>query len=98
MQLAVDGLADMLPTAGKSRIWTDCGTIDLDALYPELHESFVQRMRAKGYTNDEQFIGAIYPHTGHGETWWAGRVEHPINWWLNPKEPKLTLEEYKSRT
>jgi predicted alpha/beta superfamily hydrolase len=98
MQLAVDGLADMLPAAGKNRIWTDCGTIDLDALYPELHESFVQRMRAKGYTDDEHFIGAIYPHTGHGETWWAGRVEHPINWWLYPNEPKLTLEEYKSRT
>lgn len=98
MDLAVDGLAELLPAAGKSRIWTDCGTIDLDALYPPLHERFVQRMRAKGYTSDAQFIGAIYPNTGHGENWWAGRVEHPINWWLNPNEPKLTLEEYKARS
>lgn len=93
MKLAVDGLAGMLPPAGKNRIWTDCGTIELDALYPPLHEEFVTLMRAKGYTKDEEFIGAIYPNTGHSETWWAGRVEHPINWWLNPNEPKSNLTD-----
>ena len=93
MNLAVDGLAEILPTAGKNRIWTDCGTIELDALYPQLHEKFVALMRAKGYTKDEEFIGAVYPNTGHSETWWAGRVEHPINWWLNPNEPKSNLTD-----
>ena len=91
--LAVNGLADMLPNAGTNRIWTDTGTIELDALYPALHEKFVARMRAKGYTSDTEFIGAIYPNTGHSETWWAGRVEHPINWWLNPNEPKSNLTD-----
>ena len=95
MQLAVDGLAKVLPNAGKNRIWTDCGTIELDALYPPLHEKFAALMRAKGYTKDEEFIGAIYPNTGHSENWWAGRVEHPINWWLNPDEPRMTLGDYK---
>ncbi|MEY4491786.1 MAG: hypothetical protein RL085_197 [Actinomycetota bacterium] len=93
MQLAVDGLAKALPDAGKNRIWTDCGTIELDALYPPLHEKFVALMRAKGYTKEEEFIGAVYPNTGHSETWWAGRVEHPINWWLNPNEPKSNLTD-----
>lgn len=93
--IAVNELADMLPDAGTNRIWTDCGTIELDALYPPLHEKFVARMRAKGYKSDEQFVGAIYPNTGHSENWWAGRVEHPINWWLNPKELKMTLADYK---
>ena len=93
MNLAVDGLAEILPAAGKNRIWSDCGTIELDALYPPLHEKFVALMRAKGYTKDEEFIGAIYPNTGHSETWWAGRVEHPINWWLNPNEPKSNLTD-----
>lgn len=89
----VDGLAELLPDAGTNRIWTDCGTIELDALYPPLHEKFVARMRAKGFNSDQQFIGAIYPNTGHNENWWAGRVEHPINWWLNPNEPKMSLSE-----
>jgi predicted alpha/beta superfamily hydrolase len=93
MQLAIDGISEMLPAPGKNRIWTDCGTIELDALYPSMHEKFVALMRAKGYTSDEQFIGAIYPNTGHSETWWAGRVEHPINWWLNPNEPKSNLSD-----
>lgn len=96
MQLMVDGLASLLPSASAgNRIWTDCGTIELDALYPPMHEKFVALMRAKGFTTEEQFIGAIYPNTGHSETWWAGRVEHPINWWLNPDEPKVTPETYR---
>lgn len=93
--LAVNEIADMLPDAGSHRIWTDCGTIELDALYPPLHEKFVARMRGKGYKSEQEFIAAIYPNTGHNENWWAGRVEHPINWWLNPDEPKMTLAEYK---
>ncbi len=94
MKLAVDGLAKLLPNASAgNRIWTDCGTIELDALYPPMHEKFVGLMQQKGYTDDTQFIGAIYPNTGHSETWWAGRVEHPINWWLNPNEPKSNLTD-----
>lgn len=91
--LAVDGLADLLPNAGKHRIWTDTGTIELDALYPEYHAKFVNRMKGKGYLDDTVFVGATYPNTGHSEIWWAGRVEHPINWWLNPNEPKSNLND-----
>ena len=72
----VDWFAKRLPMDGKHKVWSDTGTIELDAEYAPFHERFVSKMPA------ENFIGAIYPMTGHGELWWCGRVEHPINWWL----------------
>lgn len=73
----VDWFVKHLPMDGKHRVWSDTGTIELDAEYAPFHERFVSKMPA------ENFIGAIYPMTGHNEDWWAGRVEHPINWWLS---------------
>jgi pimeloyl-ACP methyl ester carboxylesterase len=95
LEKCVEYFAEILPDAGSHRIWTDCGTIELDALYPPLHRNFVERMHDKGYAAEKDFIGAIYPNTGHNENWWAGRVEHPINWWLNSNEPRMTLADYK---
>lgn len=94
-EVTTNQLASMMPEASTHRVWTDCGTIELDALYPPLHEKFVAQMHARGFTSEQNFIGAIYPNTGHSENWWAGRVEHPINWWLNPNEFRVTLDDYK---
>jgi predicted alpha/beta superfamily hydrolase len=94
----IDAYIEILPSAGSHRIWSDGGTIELDALYLPYQKYFAQRMAEKGYREGVDYIEASYPNTGHSELWWAGRVEHPINWWLNPNEPKLTLEEYKTRT
>ena len=73
----VDWFVKHLPMDGKHRVWSDTGTVELDAEYAPFHERFVSKMPS------ENFVGAIYPMTGHNEDWWAGRVEHPINWWLN---------------
>ena len=73
----VDWFVKKLPMDGKHRVWSDTGTIELDAAYAPFHARFVSKMPI------ENFIGATYPMTGHNEDWWAGRVEHPINWWLS---------------
>jgi predicted alpha/beta superfamily hydrolase len=73
----VDWFVKNLPMDGKHRVWSDTGTIELDAAYAPFHARFVSKMPT------ENFVGAIYPMTGHNEDWWAGRVEHPINWWLS---------------
>ena len=82
-----------LTSAGSHRIWSDGGTIELDALYLPYQKYFAQRMAAKGYREGVDYIEASYPNTGHSELWWAGRVEHPINWWLDPNEPRTSIEE-----
>ena len=89
----VDAYIEILPPAGSHRIWSDGGTIELDALYLPYQRYFAQRMAAKGYREGVDYIEASYPNTGHSELWWAGRVEHPINWWLDPNEPKSTADK-----
>ena len=89
----VDAYIDILPSSGSHRIWSDGGTIELDALYLPYQKYFAQRMAAKGYREGVDYIEASYPNTGHSELWWAGRVEHPINWWLDPSEPRTSIEE-----
>ena len=55
----------------------------MDALYGPSHEHFAKRIAELGYVQGKDVVTAIYPNTGHSELWWAGRVEHPINWWLD---------------
>lgn len=81
-QVMVDELIELLPEGGKNRVWTDCGNIELDALYPPLHAMAVERLRAKGYSEPEGLAVAIYPYTGHHESYWARRVADALNWWL----------------
>ncbi|MEY4079461.1 MAG: hypothetical protein RIS80_1230 [Actinomycetota bacterium] len=88
----IDEYIARLPEPGTHRIWSDGGTIELDALYAPYQEYFKARMADKGYREGVDYIEAVYPNTGHSELWWAGRVEHPINWWLDPNEPKSTPE------
>ena len=89
----VDAYIEILPPAGNHRIWSDGGTIELDALYLPYQKYFAQRMAGLGYREGVDYIEASYPNTGHSELWWAGRVEHPINWWLDPNEPRSTPDQ-----
>ena len=78
----IEAYAKILPAPGTHRIWSDGGTLGLDAAYAPFQQRFREVMAAKGYHLGQDFIEATYPQTGHDELWWAGRVEHPINWWL----------------
>jgi hypothetical protein len=82
-QKMIDLLCGSLPAPGKVRIYSDCGDIELDSAYPEWHSAFVEKMQKLGYLRDKTFRAEMWPGTGHKESWWAMRVEHPINWWLN---------------
>ncbi len=78
----VDELTALIPEAGKHRIYTDCGTEDLDLWYPPFHKKAITNLEAKGYVRDRDLAHDIFPGTGHSEHVWASRVQHPINWWL----------------
>lgn len=81
-ELMVDKLTELLPDDNEHRLWTDCGTIELDALYPPLHNRAVEKIRQRGYQEPESLVAAIYPNTGHHESYWARRVAEALNWWL----------------
>jgi predicted alpha/beta superfamily hydrolase len=84
----VEKITSMLPPPGRHRIWTDTGTLELDAEYPPFHAKAVSKLEARGYRYHQDLMHAVYTNTGHNENWWAGRVEYPINWWLSALSSK----------
>ena len=82
-QELIDLLVAGLPAVGSVKIYSDVGTEELDASYSKWHYNFVAAMDQAGWQRDVDYKAEIYPGTGHKESWWAQRVEHPINWWLN---------------
>ena len=82
-QELIDILVKDLGKPGSVRIYSDCGTIELDASYFHWHFKFVEAMDKAGWVRDVSYRAELWPGTGHNETWWGQRVEHPINWWLN---------------
>jgi enterochelin esterase-like enzyme len=80
-QELIDLLVAGLPE--NVRIYSDVGTEELDASYYTWHYNFVEAMDKAGWKRDLEYKAELYPGTGHKESWWAARVEHPINWWLN---------------
>lgn len=83
--IPVKVMAAALPKPGSHRIWTDCGTMDVDEPYQPYQEQFIELMEAKGYRRDHDFMATVYAGTGHNENWWAGRFHLALNWWLNPR-------------
>jgi hypothetical protein len=82
-QELIDILVKDLGTPGSVRIYSDCGTVELDASYFHWHFKFVEVMDNAGWVRDVSYRAELWAGTGHNETWWGQRVEHPINWWLN---------------
>ena len=80
--LMVEQLTGMLPDGKTHRLWTDSGTIELDELYPPFHNKAVELIKQKGYSEPKNLVAAIYPNTGHHESYWARRVAEALNWWL----------------
>jgi hypothetical protein len=82
-QELIDIAVKELGEPGSVRVYSDCGTIELDASYFHWHFKFVEAMDKAGWVRDVNYRAELWPGTGHNETWWGQRVEHPINWWLN---------------
>jgi len=82
---AVELLVDALPAVGGGRrVWLDSGNTELDAAYPLLHYSAIDRLIERGWLRDRDFEARLYAGTGHQEKYWAARWPDAVNWWLNP--------------
>lgn len=82
-QQMVESLLNQLPKPKTVRIYSDAGTKDIDEQYRQWHFAAAEKFEAMGWQRDIDFKAELWPGTGHKEQWWAQRVEHPINWWLN---------------
>ncbi len=81
-EVMVRELIAMLPSGGGHRVWTDCGTKELDQYYPPLHALAKEELIKRGYSEPDSLVAAIYPYTGHHEGYWSRRVADALNWWL----------------
>jgi predicted alpha/beta superfamily hydrolase len=60
-EVMVDELVASLPDPGAHRVWTDRGSIELDAVYEGLHERAVAALEARGYGGGPGARGKLRP-------------------------------------
>lgn len=70
-----------LPTANNHKIYFDCGTVGLDAYYPEYQKSVDEIFRQAGY-DDNSFMSLVFKENDHNETYWSERLHIPLTFLL----------------
>ena len=76
-------LTELLGDARGRMIWSDSGTEGLDEASCPLNDDFGRVLAANPtWRNKVNLETPTFWGTGHHETFWANRVEYPVNWWL----------------
>ena len=70
-----------LPSANNHKIYFDCGTVGLDACYPEYQKSVDEIFRQAGY-DDKSFMSLEFKGDDHNEIYWAKRLHIPLTFLL----------------
>lgn len=66
-----------LPSPKKHRIYFDCGTTGLDALYPPFQKQADDIMRAKGFSS-KNWLTRVFEGEDHSERAWQKRLDIPL--------------------
>jgi predicted alpha/beta superfamily hydrolase len=81
-EVLVRELAGMLRLKTGLKIWSDSGTLGLDQASQRLNSLFGRELQNIGLAEHQDFETPTFWGTGHSESFWARRVELPINFWL----------------
>ncbi len=73
-------------TPSRNRIYTDQGTVGLDALFTPYEESAIAMFREEGWS-DADFTAPVYDGAEHSETFWRQRIAVPLQFVLGPPQP-----------
>lgn len=82
-EVLVRELSSILASKQGAKVWTDSGTLGLDAASLPLNNLFGQELVRHGLREHADFEAPTFWGTGHHETYWSRRVELPINFWLS---------------
>jgi predicted alpha/beta superfamily hydrolase len=80
--VVVDYLEKGLPEAGNHKLYFDHGTLTVDALYEPYQQEVDMVMRAKGYTQGEDWLTLKFEGAEHSERAWRERVHLPLGFLL----------------
>ena len=88
--IVVDYLEKGLPKAGSHKLYFDYGTQTVDALYEPYQQEVDQVIRAKGYTQGEDWLTLRFEGAEHSERAWRERVHIPLgfSWVGSEGEPE----------
>ena len=64
----------------QNRLWSDCGTLELDAEYAEYHQQFSKWEGFKSQSNNVHF--EVFEGYGHNERAWRQRLPKALDWLL----------------
>lgn len=78
-----DLFADILPAAGRHRLYFDYGNATLDALYPPLQRRVDALLGDKGYGSAD-WTTRFFDGAEHSEQAWAARLDQPLRFLLPP--------------
>lgn len=82
-EVLVRELVGMLRVNPRIKVWSDSGTLGLDEGSLPLNDLFGLELKQLGLVEHQDFETPTFWGTGHSETFWARRVELPINFWLS---------------
>jgi enterochelin esterase-like enzyme len=66
-----------LPSPKKHKIYFDCGTVGLDAIYPPFQKQADEIMRAKGFSS-KNWLTRVFEGEDHSERAWRKRLDIPL--------------------
>ncbi len=66
-----------LPSPKKHKIYFDCGTAGLDAMYPPVQKQADDIMRAKGFSS-KNWLTRVFEGEDHSERAWQKRLDIPL--------------------
>jgi predicted alpha/beta superfamily hydrolase len=78
----VHAMSDMLPDPSSHRLYTDHGTLTLDARYLDKQPVFDALVRQRGWVDEDNYLSLVFPRTRHTERHWAARVVVPLTFLL----------------
>ena len=84
--IAIAYFAQVLPAAGKHRIYFDHGTETLDTEYGPYQKRMDQVMEQKGYAKGQNWETRVFQGAAHDEASWKARVETPLKFLLSTED------------
>lgn len=81
-ELGTQWVQKTLPDAGQHKIYFDYGTETLDAAYEPYQQQIDAVIRAKGYTQNVNWLTRKFPGAEHNEAAWRQRIHIPLEFLL----------------
>lgn len=75
-------IAEHFPEPGKTKVYFDRWTVDLDAMYERSHITVEKSLLDKGYTSGKDIMAVVQEGASHFDTFWSMRAPEALRFLL----------------